>query len=294
MPSNSCVTDNSSFLKEEDPIKTAKDKVNNERHLKDALTGDDAHANIDEQEVKGWQPEGSKLNNKTESYDLHTGSANNVSEDKYISMEFTPSLASTKSWHKGVQPLTSSFLKPNASFIGSQQSGRSTYEVKVDLKQVDLKKSTLTGFLTIKGLTESHPEIITLFQGEIVGPKFSFFTNKDSWGSDSRTDIQHWSRFPSFRSLNFNSGNDVLNSHIYDNYLNNEFIYMRWKEMFLIPDAKVRDIKGASFAGFYYVCFSQLTGSISGLYFHKYSEKFQQLELCHAPDGGCSSYFKLA
>ena len=29
---------------------------------------------------------------------------------------------------------------------------------------------------------------------------------------------------------------------------------MRWKERFLVPDHKVKDINGASFAGFYYVC----------------------------------------
>ena len=29
---------------------------------------------------------------------------------------------------------------------------------------------------------------------------------------------------------------------------------MRWKERFLVPDHRVRDINGASFAGFYYVC----------------------------------------
>ncbi|GAW01201.1 vesicle-mediated transport protein [Lentinula edodes] len=31
-------------------------------------------------------------------------------------------------------------------------------------------------------------------------------------------------------------------------------IFMRWKERFLIPDHRVQDICGASFAGFYYVC----------------------------------------
>jgi len=29
---------------------------------------------------------------------------------------------------------------------------------------------------------------------------------------------------------------------------------MRWKERFLVPDHRVQDINGASFAGFYYVC----------------------------------------
>ncbi|CDK29389.1 unnamed protein product [Kuraishia capsulata CBS 1993] len=150
----------------------------------------------------------------------------------------------------------------------------------------------MCGFLTIHGLTELHPEITTFFKGEIVGPKFSFFTDRDSWGSNYRNDLQHWGRFPSFRKLDFNTENDSANEEIYRNYLNSEYLYMRWKEVFLVPDASVKDIRGASFAGFYYVCFNQLTGSVSGLYFHKCSVKFQQLELCHVPDGGCSASYE--
>lgn len=185
------------------------------------------------------------------------------------------------------ETLTTSFLKPGSLFVGSQQSGRSTYEVKVELKEVDLRKSYLCGFLTIHGLTESHPEITTFFKGEIIGPHYSFYTVNETWESNKRNDLQHWGRFPSWRGLDFNAENEAENQHIYDSYMGNEYIYMRWKETFLVPDAKIKDIVGASFAGFYYVCFNQLTGSISGLYFHERSDKFQQLELCHVPDGGC-------
>ncbi|VEU23632.1 DEKNAAC104971 [Brettanomyces naardenensis] len=188
----------------------------------------------------------------------------------------------------------SSFLKPNSSFIGSQQSGRSIYEVRVDLKEVDLKTSFLTGFLTIHGLTESHPEITTFFRAEIIGPQYSFYTNHTVWGSSKRNDLQHWGRFPSWRNLDFNTENDLANDEIYKNAPNDEFLYMRWKELFLVPDATVKDIRGASFAGFYYICFNQLTGSISGLYFHKCSDKFQQLELSHIPDGGVSPSYEYA
>lgn len=181
---------------------------------------------------------------------------------------------------------TTSFLKPGATFVGSQQSGRSTYEVIVELKEVDLSKSELSGFLKIQGLTEDYPEIITFFKSEIVGPHYSFYTNHDSWGSSNKNDIQHWSRFSSWRSLNFDIDNDTRNGAIYRDALNQEYIYMRWKETFLVPDAKVTTIRGASFAGFYYICFNQLTGSITGLYFHKSSERFQQLELSHVPDSG--------
>ena len=48
---------------------------------------------------------------------------------------------------------------------------------------------------------------------------------------------------------------------------------MRWKENFLVPDHRVREITGASFEGFYYICFNQVAGTISGIYFHAKSEK---------------------
>lgn len=48
---------------------------------------------------------------------------------------------------------------------------------------------------------------------------------------------------------------------------------MRWKEKFLVPDYKVAEINGASFEGFYYICFNQITGDIEGFYFFAKSEK---------------------
>jgi hypothetical protein len=52
-----------------------------------------------------------------------------------------------------------------------------------------------------------------------------------------------------------------------------ENIFMRWKEWFLVPDHRVTSIQGASFEGFYYICFNQVEGRISGIYFHARSEK---------------------
>lgn len=187
-----------------------------------------------------------------------------------------------------------SFLKPGSTFLGSQQSGRSRYEVKVTLKEVDLNRSQISGFLIIHGLTDAYPKITTFFRGEVIGKRYSFFTQNENWESSSKNDLQHWARFPSWRNLNFNIENELENKHIYDNALNNDYLYMRWKELFLYPDSKIHDIKGASFAGFYYICFNQLTGGISGLYFHKSSDKFQQLDLNHVPDGGLYPTYQYA
>lgn len=44
------------------------------------------------------------------------------------------------------------------------------------------------------------------------------------------------------------------------------------QELFLVPDHRITDINGASFAGFYYICFQKSKASIEGYYYHKLSE----------------------
>ena len=87
---------------------------------------------------------------------------------------------------------TSSFLRPGSTFVGSQQSGRHTYEVNVDIKQVDMANAFICGYLRIEGLTEDHPTLITYFEGEMISTKYSFFTKREEWGATEKTDIAHW------------------------------------------------------------------------------------------------------
>ncbi|PRD29033.1 UNVERIFIED_CONTAM: Glucose-induced degradation protein 4-like protein [Trichonephila clavipes] len=44
------------------------------------------------------------------------------------------------------------------------------------------------------------------------------------------------------------------------------------KEHFLVPDHTIKDISGASFAGFYYICFQKSSSTIEGYYYHRSSE----------------------
>ncbi len=96
--------------------------------------------------------------------------------------------------------------------------------------------------------------------------------------------MQHWNRFPAWRQLGKQAKKPDFH---YKNFTQRENIFMRWKESFLVPDHRVREILGASFEGFYYICFNQISGDISGIYFHAKSEKYQQLELKHVDDRGC-------
>lgn len=62
------------------------------------------------------------------------------------------------------------------------------------------------------------------------------------------------------------------------------------QEHFLVPDHTVRDINGASFAGFYYICFQKSTSTIEGYYYHKSSEWYQTLSLEHVPEKSIAVY----
>jgi len=178
----------------------------------------------------------------------------------------------------------SSFLRSGSKFHGTQQSERQIYDVQVEIKHVDMKESFLCGYLRIQGLTEDHPTLTTYFEGEIIGSKYSFLTQHEDWGSTDKVDLQHWAKFVPFRQY----ASAAKRGDLYiANLAQKENIFMRWKEHFLVPDHRVRTISGASFEGFYYICFNQVEGGVHGIYFHAKSEKFQQLELKHVPDRGC-------
>jgi len=112
--------------------------------------------------------------------------------------------------------------------------------------------------------------LTTFFEGEIIGNKHTFKTAHPEWGSSEKVDMQHWARFPAWRPLAQQAQSPGFT---FKNYAKHEYLFMRWKEYFLVPDHKVKTITGASFEGFYYICFNQSAGSVTGIYFHSKSEK---------------------
>ncbi|KAJ5682253.1 hypothetical protein N7462_005418 [Penicillium macrosclerotiorum] len=180
---------------------------------------------------------------------------------------------------------SSSYLRSGSRFAGTQMSDKQVYNVDVEIKHVDMAESYLCGYLRIQGLTEDHPTLTTFFEGEIIGTKHTFQTRNEEWGANEKTDIHHWSRFPAWKPL---AKQAKRTDFTYRNFAQREHVFMRWKEYFLVPDHRVRTISGASFEGFYYICFNQVEGSVSGVYFHAKSERFQQLELKHVEDRGCA------
>ncbi|CAK45362.1 uncharacterized protein An08g03250 [Aspergillus niger] len=157
----------------------------------------------------------------------------------------------------------------------------SAYKVRERLHQPAVAHSNLFA----SGLTEDHPTLTTFFEGEIIGTKHTFKTRNEAWGATEKTDMQHWGRFPAWRSQ---AKQAKRPDFTFRNFAQREHLFMRWKEYFLVPDHRVRSISGASFEGFYYICFNQVEGTVAGIYFHAKSEKYQQLELRHVKDYGCA------
>lgn len=210
------------------------------------------------------------------------GHGRNLSGDSDVMMEAPPMWVADSSMlgmgyeYAGcrVIPVSpSSYLRPGSRFHGTQQSERQRYDVQVEIKHVDLRESFLCGYLRIQGLTEDHPTLTTYFEGEIIGTKYGFTTQHPSWGASDKTDMSHWGKFQAFRPIQKLMKKGGNRSVVIHDVANCENIFMRWKEHFLVPDHRVRTIHGASFEGFYYICFNQLRGEVSGIYFHSKSEK---------------------
>ncbi|KDQ61020.1 hypothetical protein JAAARDRAFT_173465 [Jaapia argillacea MUCL 33604] len=139
-------------------------------------------------------------------------------------------------------------LYPGAVFQGTQKSGRNSYDVTVNIVDVDFSSSSLCGYLCIRGLTDDWPELTTYFDAEIIGSRYGFRTQ--DWSATEQDDLSHWSCFPAFKHVKPELQKPSWTVPDRDRGA----VFMRWKERFLVPDHRVQDISGASFAGFYYVC----------------------------------------
>ncbi|KAK4690072.1 glucose-induced degradation protein 4, partial [Tremellales sp. Uapishka_1] len=145
-------------------------------------------------------------------------------------------------------------LYPGSIFRGTQTSGRSAYEVEIKFLDVSFPTSTLCGYLSISHLTDTHPHLTTFFTAEIIGPHYGFLTG-ERFGATEHDDMRHWGRFEQFRRPATRA--DMIRPELLlrdpiGKQRERDFVFLRIKERFLVPDHKVKDISGASFAGFYF------------------------------------------
>ncbi|XP_065119187.1 glucose-induced degradation protein 4 homolog [Paramisgurnus dabryanus] len=181
--------------------------------------------------------------------------------------------------------VNTSLLYSGSQFRGHQKSKGNSYDVEVVLQHVTMEDSYLCGYLKIKGLTEEYPTLTTFFAGEIISKKRPFLTRK--WDADEDVDRKHWGKFQAFYQYAKSFNSDDFD---YEELKNSDYVFMRWKEQFLVPDHTIKDISGASFAGFYYICFQKSTATIEGYYYHRSSEWYQSLNLTHVPEHSAPIY----
>ncbi|KAJ2776832.1 hypothetical protein H4R18_005462 [Coemansia javaensis] len=193
----------------------------------------------------------------------------------------------TQSWSTWPTPCHD--LYSGSQFVGTQSNGMRSYSVTVALKYVDMGVPELCGHFTIRGLTSELPMLTTYFDAQIVGTGgSSFITNQ--WGATIDTDRCHWGLFAPFQkySARFDRKDFAYRLGPADRY-----VFMRWKERFVVPNYRLSRINGASYEGFYYVCYDKEHSLITGYYCHKDSDSNQRLRLTHARQTSFS-HFELA
>lgn len=79
------------------------------------------------------------------------------------------------------------------------------------------------------------PRLTTFFDGEIISGKYPFLTRK--WDADEDVDRKHWSKFMPFFQYSKTFNSDAFD---YEQLDAADFVFMRWKEHFLVPDHTIK------------------------------------------------------
>lgn len=190
-------------------------------------------------------------------------------------------------WQR-VQEHPCSFLSAGQVFKGTQNVSQSVHsagyreeewKVNVRLQGCDLQQGYVCGSMEALNVPSAKSSVVTFWEGEIVdNVNYTFFTPQN-WGADRVTDLKHWSKFKCFAALKEAVVSHNANSIDLQHF---PYVFMRWKEKCFInvgPDC------GLTIAGFYYVCFSRIDGSVEGFYYDPNSSPFQRLQLRASNEG---------
>ena len=145
--------------------------------------------------------------------------------------------------NSGPSPRDSMILSSSSRFTGTQKSKGKSYNVDVIFHHVDLERSYICGYLGITGLIDESSMLSTFFDAEIISARSPFLTRK--WDADEDIDRQHWSKFDAFLPYLDTFNSDAFDYDQLRRGKNADFIFMRWKEHFLIPDNTLRNINGS-------------------------------------------------
>ncbi|CAA9996259.1 unnamed protein product, partial [Nesidiocoris tenuis] len=177
----------------------------------------------------------------------------------------------------GVNP---SLLYNGSRFQGHQKSKGNSYEVEVVLQPGGVRDCSEQTFYwhRLQDLTGEAAEFLSACCSNVNKqcnlPISAFrrsgdFRNINVFQFSQNPLFNSQSKFASFCQYSKTFNADCFD---YDEIKSTDFVFMRWKEHFLVPDHTIRDISGASFAGFYYICFQKSRATIEGYYYHRSSE----------------------
>jgi len=173
-----------------------------------------------------------------------------------------------------------SLLHPGARFQGFLKYKQDAYEAEVKLQNVQLEQSYLNGTLTVKRSRDEQDVIF--FNGELISARHPFLTRK--WEADEEVDRKHWGKFQSFYNKIKTFNDDNFQYEAYSE--RQEYVYMRWKEQYVVSSEGSRPAKYNSVDGFYYVELHRSHSCITAHYYHRTQEQncTQSLTLTHVPD----------
>lgn len=141
-------------------------------------------------------------------------------------------------------------LEMGALYSGEQLTNTGSFKIEMKIDSIDLDQEIMYGTFQIYNITDKYELLSSFFESIIIGSKHSF--------NETESDTVHWGMFPEWRS-------NISNIN------NSEFIYMKIKELFLLPDPKIKSIPGASIEGFYYCCYYKKLDCFAGHYYFENS-----------------------
>lgn len=142
-------------------------------------------------------------------------------------------------------------IENGAKYTGEQSTSYGSFKIDMKVNLFDIDEAFLSGEFCIHDLTPYHSILNTYFEGRLIGTHYPF--------GEGKNDAKQW--------IKFNKWNEkfLVDQSAYDIYGSN-YLYIKIKEQFLLPDPKVTRIKGASIEGSYYCCYYKNLDCFAGFY----------------------------
>ncbi|KAF9763112.1 Glucose-induced degradation protein 4 like protein [Nosema granulosis] len=158
-------------------------------------------------------------------------------------------------------------LERGAIYSGEQLTNSGSFKIEMKIDSVDFDQEIMYGTFQIHNLTDKYELLSSFFESVMMGNKYEF--------AGDETDTVHWGMFPEWRNElkkqrerpihNNKNKHDLASYKIKES----DFIYLKIKELFLLPDPNLKSIPGASIDGYYYCCYYKKLDCFAGHYYFK-------------------------